>query len=138
MTATALVSPARKRILYIEDHDDTRHMLAVLLGYSGYEVATAATVAEGLRLAMLERFDLYVLDSILKDGTGVDLCRKLRAFHPDTPIIFYSSLAYAKDVEAGLAAGAQHYLIKPNGLYTIERTIAALLVGTTEARCYVN
>jgi DNA-binding response OmpR family regulator len=134
MIQTARASPARKRILYIEDHEDSRHMLAALLGIAGYEVISAATVAEGLGLAMLERFHLYVLDSRFKDGTGVDLCRKLRALHPETPIIFYSSSAYPYDIEAGMAAGAQRYLIKPNGVYTIEQTIAGLLVGTTEAQ----
>jgi DNA-binding response OmpR family regulator len=134
MIQTARASPARKRILYIEDHEDSRHMLAALLGIAGYEVISAATVAEGLGLAMLERFDLYVLDSRFKDGTGVDLCRKLRALHPETSIIFYSSSAYPYDIEAGMAAGAQRYLIKPNGVYTIEQTIAGLLVGTTEAQ----
>lgn len=138
MKATALASPKRKRILYIEDHEDSRHMLTALLRIAGYEMVTANTVAEGLRLAMLERFDLYILDSRFKDGTGVDLCRKIRAFHPDTPIIFYSSAAFKQDIEAGMAAGAQHYLIKPNGVYTIEQTIAGLLVGTTEARAYVQ
>lgn len=138
MTATTLVRAAAKRILYIEDYEDSRHMLAVLLEYGGYDVVTAATVAEGLRLALLERFDLFILDSRFKDGTGIDLCRKLRAFHPETPIIFYSTSAYAYDIEAGMAAGAQHYLIKPNGVYTIEQTIAGLLVGPVEAWPYVQ
>jgi two-component system, OmpR family, response regulator len=134
MTLTAPASSARKRILYIEDHEDSREMLVSLLGFSGYEAATATTVADGLCLAMVEQFDLYILDSRFGDGTGVDLCRKLRALHPDIPIIFYSSSAYDHDIEAGLAAGAQHYLIKPNGVYMIEQTIAGLLVGATEAR----
>src|SRR3954447_14096662 len=128
MTTTPLVSPVRKRIFYIEDHEDSRHMLTALLEYRGYEVVTAATVAEGMRLAMLEQFDLYVLDSRFRDGTGIDLCRKLRAFHPDVPIIFYSSVAFERDIEAGRAAGAQRYLIKPEGVYMIEQTIAELLV----------
>jgi DNA-binding response OmpR family regulator len=138
MKAAAPLSPARKRILYIEDHEDSRHMLTVLLEYGGYEVVTASTVAGGLSLAMLERFDLYILDSRFKDGTGIDLCRQIRAFHPDTPIIFYSSSAHDRDVEAGMAAGAQHYLIKPNGVYKIEQTIAGLLVKTTEAQAYAQ
>ena len=133
MTTTPLVSPARKRILYIEDHEDSRYMLTVMLEYDGYEVVTASSVVEGLTLAMLEQFDLYVLDSRFKDGTGIDLCTKLRAFHPDIPIIFYSSAAFEQDIEAGIAAGAQRYLIKPEGVYVIEQTIAGLLVGTTDS-----
>jgi len=131
MITTPLVSPARKRILYLEDQEDSRYMLTVLLEFGGYEVVTASSVANGLTLSMLEQFDLYILANRFKDGTGIDLCRKLRAVHPDTPIIFYSSAAYEHDIEAGMAAGAQHYLIKPEGVYVIEQTIAGLLVGTT-------
>jgi CheY-like chemotaxis protein len=138
MTAAIPVSQARKRILYIEDHEDSREMLRVLLEYGGYEVVTANTVAWGLSLAMFERFDLYILDSRFKDGTGTDLCRQIRAFHPDTPIIFYSSSAFDYDIEAGMAAGAQHYLIKPNGVYMIEQTITGLLGKTTDARTYIQ
>lgn len=138
MIATAPGSPARKRILYIEDHKDSRHMLTVLLEYGGYEVVSANTVAGGLSLARLERFDLYILDSRFKDGTGVDLCRQIRALYPGSPIIFYSGSAFAYDIEAGMAAGAQHYLIKPEGLYMIEQTIAGLLVETTQPHVYVH
>jgi two-component system, OmpR family, response regulator len=134
LITTTSVSPKGKRILYIEDHKDSREMLVALLGIAGYEVVTAPTVADGLCLAILERFDLYVLDSRFKDGTGVDLCRQLRALHPDIPIIFYSSSGYAYDIEAGMAAGAQRFLIKPNDLYIIEQTIAGLLVRATKAQ----
>jgi DNA-binding response OmpR family regulator len=137
-TVRAPVSGATKRILYVDDHKDSREMLAMMLGQAGYEVATAASVAAGLSLAELERFDLYILDSRFSDGTGLDLCRQIRAFDPDTPIIFYSSAAYEYNIIAGMDAGAQHYLIKPNGIYTIEQTIAGLLAGTTETRAYVQ
>jgi DNA-binding response OmpR family regulator len=140
MTAavTALDTGATKRILYIEDHKDSREMIALMFGQAGYEVATANTVGDGLSLARLERFDLYILDSRFGDGTGVDLCRQIRAFDPDTPIIFYSSGAYRSDIEAGMAAGAQSYLIKPGGIEIIEQTVAELLAGTTQARAYVS
>jgi DNA-binding response OmpR family regulator len=134
----APVSQSKKRILYIEDHEDSRQMLSVLLGRAGYEVATASTVANGLSLAGLERFDLYILDSRFTDGTGLELCRQIRAFDPDTPILFYSSAIYRSDSEAGIAAGAQDYLIKPTGIDIIEQTIAGLLVGATGARAYVR
>ena len=134
----APVSQSKKRILYIEDHEDSRQMLSVLLGRAGYEVATATTVANGLILAGLERFDLYILDSRFTDGTGLELCRQIRAFDPDTPILFYSSAVYRSDIEAGIAAGAQGYLIKPTGIDIIEQTIAGLIVGATGARAYVR
>jgi DNA-binding response OmpR family regulator len=115
------------RILYIEDDKDSREMLVLMLEDAGYAMSTATSVADGLSLARLERFDLYILDSRFADGSGVDLCRQIRAFDPLTPIIFYSSSAYPADIATGLSAGAQEYLLKPMGIYTIIQTIAELL-----------
>jgi DNA-binding response OmpR family regulator len=138
MKTIALQSQSKKRILYIEDHKDSREMLAVMLRCDVYEVATATSAADGLSIARLEQFDLYILDSRFTDGTGLDLCRQIRAYDPGTPIIFYSSLAFASDIQAGLAAGAQHYLIKPDGIYSIEQSIAELLASATQARAYTQ
>jgi DNA-binding response OmpR family regulator len=135
----APASETRKRILYVDNHEDNREMLAILLGYAGYEVATAATAIEGMNsLTRLERFDLLILESVYPDARGVDLCRQIRALDSNTPILFFSSAAYPKDIAAGMAAGAQHYLIKPDGLAIIEQTIAGLLAGTTEACAYAQ
>ncbi len=139
---TATVKPsivgATKRILYVEDHEDSRAMLVILLGQAGYEVATATNVAEGLSLARRERFDLYLLDSRFRDGDGIDLCRRVRAFDSDTPIVFYSSAAYERDIKAGIAAGAQHYLIKPTDIYNIEQTLAGAIGMAPKARAYAK
>ncbi len=116
-----------KRILYVEDHEDSRQMLALLLKNAGYTVSTAASIADGLSLTKREQFDLYILDSRFADGSGIELCLQIRAIDPLTPIVFYSSAAYQVDIAAGLAAGAQAYLIKPKGIYTIMQTIAGLL-----------
>jgi DNA-binding response OmpR family regulator len=116
-----------KRILYIEDDKDSREMLVILLEGAGYTMSTATSISEGLRVARPECFDLYILDSRFAGGSGVDLCRQIRAFDPVTPIIFYSSSAYSTDIADGLSAGAQEYLIKPMGIYTIIETIAEVL-----------
>ena len=104
-------------------------MLTTMLEYAGYEMLTAEDLDDGLSLAKLEQFDLYVLDNRFPGGTGIEFCRLIRAFDPDTPIIFYSSAAYDYDIKAGLKAGAQHYLTKPEGVYQIERIITKLLAG---------
>jgi DNA-binding response OmpR family regulator len=122
-----------RRILYVEDHKDSREMLVLMLDNAGYAMSTATLMAEGLSLAIREPFDLFILDSGFADGSGLDLCRQIRAFDPLTPIIFYSSLAYPTDIAAGLAAGAQEYLIKPMGIYTITQTIAELLIEAKNA-----
>ncbi|MGI8468266.1 MAG: response regulator transcription factor [Pyrinomonadaceae bacterium] len=61
-----------------------------------------------------EYFDLYLLDSRFSDGSGVELCQKLRETFPQKLIIFYSGDAYESDKQKGLAAGADVYLTKPN------------------------
>jgi len=50
---------------------------------------------------------------MLPDGSGVELCRRVRKFNQQTPIIFYSGLAYEADIRKAFAAGAQAYLVKP-------------------------
>lgn len=101
----------RKRILLVEDEEDARDLVTLTL--MEYEVICASNFDKGLSLAQQRGFDLYILDSWLPDGDGGELCRAIREFDPETPILFYSAAAYARDIEAALRAGAQDYLAKP-------------------------
>ena len=103
----------KKHILYIEDHEDTRELVSFVLKMRDYDVTTSSTVSNGVRLASENRYDLYLLDSWLPDGSGLDLCRKIREFDDRTPILFYSAAAYEIDRELALNNGAQGYLTKP-------------------------
>jgi DNA-binding response OmpR family regulator len=115
------------RILYVEEDQDSCELLVLLLGDSEHEVATANTKSEGLRLAKSGTFDAYVLGDWFSDGSGLELCRELRLFDPNTPIIFYSALSSDRDRQAAMSAGVQAYLIKPDGLEQIEPTIKRLI-----------
>ena len=101
------------RVLYAEDNDDSSEMLCFLLALSKIRITAAKTIAEAHRLAQIEQFDLYLLDSQFPDGDGLDLCRQLRQQAPHTPIVFYSGNARETDKQKGLAAGADAYLVKP-------------------------
>jgi two-component system response regulator ArlR len=103
-----------RRILYIEDHEDTRELVTLLLAQRSYEVITGSTIETGVALAGTEDFDLYLLDSWLPDGSGLDLCERIRQFDKTTPILFYSAAAYAADYDMALKCGAQGYLVKPS------------------------
>lgn len=116
------------RVLYADNNDDDCLMISIMLGFSDIKVTGANTVAETWRLAQIEKFDLYLLDSRFPDGDGLDLCRRLRQFAPHTPIVFYSGNAYKTDVQKGLAAGADAYLVKPNS-DEIVSTIFQLIGG---------
>lgn len=126
------------RILYVDDDEDSQVMLALLLKQAGYVVTTASSITDGLRLAGLESFDIYILDSMFADGRGIDLCTQIRAFDKVAPIIFYSGLAYPSDITAGLGAGAQRYLTKPMGIYTMTQTITELLNETNNMQLDVK
>jgi DNA-binding response OmpR family regulator len=115
-----------KQILCIEANEDCRVMMNTLLGLAGYRVVTAATVRDGLSLARHESFDLIIVDGWLDDGTGVDLCRRVRRFDDKTPILLHSSLARKSDIEEGVKAGAQGYVIKPH-IEELEPAISNLL-----------
>jgi DNA-binding response OmpR family regulator len=117
-------------ILYIEQHEDSRDMLALLLELHGHKVATAKTPAEALNIIRKQWFDLYILESRFPDISGVELCQQIRALHPKVPIVFYSSAVFRKDIEAGLGAGAQRYLTKPEGINMIKEVVADLLLDT--------
>jgi two-component system OmpR family response regulator len=104
----------RIRVLYVEDNADSFDMLQVMLASAGIDLVSAGSIAEALTQAGRERFDLYLLDSGLPDGSGVSLCRTLRAVEPVIPILFYSGSAYVEEIELGLSAGADGYMLKPH------------------------
>ena len=118
---------SKRRILYVEGWEDTLVAIAMRLRMSGFDVETASTLAEGLHLAKSRRYDLFLLAGILADALGLDLCMKIREFDRQTPIVFFSVLAYKADKDAALGAGAQAYLVKPNDIDGLEETIHRLL-----------
>src|SRR3712207_6362499 len=84
----------KRRVLCAEPHDDTCRLITSLLAHEGHEVKSAGSVRDCLELARGERFDLYMIDDDYVDGTSIELCRKLRALSPSTPILFFSSAAF--------------------------------------------
>jgi DNA-binding response OmpR family regulator len=116
-----------RRVLCVEDDEDTCKMLSSLLGLINCETSTAETFAEALDKIATERFDLYLLDNWLPGGSGVELCLKIRETDTSTPIIFYSGAALESEREEALAAGAQAYLVKPMDVSLIVETVRKLL-----------
>src|SRR5678815_5268466 len=102
------------RVLYVEDHEDTRELVTLVLEQKSYEVVTGSTIESGVALARSQHLDLYLLDSWLPDGSGLDLCCQIREFDTTTPILFYSAAAYEMDREEAIKSGAQAYLVKPS------------------------
>jgi len=103
-----------KRILCVEDNEDTCFILEALLGRQEYEVVSAPDAEEALRLIGSEKFDLYVVDTALPAMSGLDFCKEVRKSDAKTPILIYSAAAFDADREEGLLAGANAYIAKPN------------------------
>ena len=115
----------KHRILLVEDHEDEWELAALIL--AKYTLICARDFNGGLRLASRRYFDLYILDNWLTDKSGVELCIAIREFDPHTPILFYSAAAYAKDIQEGIRAGAQAYLVKPTFPGELRQVVAQLI-----------
>jgi two-component system OmpR family response regulator len=115
------------RLLIVEDDADCREMLSYLLTREAYEVITATGVGDGLTVALQRHLDLIMIDNWLAEGSGVMLCRSLRAFDNHTPILFCSAAAYQTDIQAALDAGAQKYITKPADPDNLLQTVRELI-----------
>lgn len=105
-------------------------MVEVLLARYDYDVATAKSMASGLLLAQTEPFNLYVLDTNLSDGSGTELCERIRKFDPLTPIIFFSGEAPGQRLTE-LECDVQAYVLKPelgHLLQSISRVMSAVSI----------
>lgn len=105
--------PPLLRILCTEDDADTRELITFVLRSNDFEVITTETPAMALELASAFSFDLYLLDNWLPSMSGNELCKELRSFDSETPILFYSGAGYETDKTQAYASGAQGYLVKP-------------------------
>lgn len=101
-------------VLCVDDDADSREMLGLLLKFWRIETKAVGTAAQALALIQAERFDLFLLDTLLPDLDGFELCRRLRSLDPDTPILFFSGAAYETDKQKGIDAGANAYVAKPD------------------------
>ena len=102
----------RRRILVVDDDLALAEMLGEYLERAGYVVKSRGTVAEGYAVARREAFDAVVLDIMLPDGDGLDLCRRLRT-ESDVPILMLTARGDPPDRIVGLEIGADDYLPKP-------------------------
>ena len=118
---------SKPRILFVDDHEDTRFLIAYCLGSLGYEVVVTDCPSEGLRLARERRFDLYLLDSRFAEGSGLELCEAIREFDATTPIVFFTG-EHPSRLQADSDCVAQGFVMKPQVEElpkVIERVLAA-------------
>jgi DNA-binding response OmpR family regulator len=114
-----------KKILCVEDDKDNCEILSYIL--ADYDFTFAHSFEEAASLIQTQQFDLYILDNWLPDGSGVELCRKIRAENDGVPIIFISGVGRAQDIQEALNAGAQKYLVKPYEPENLQKIVKELI-----------
>jgi two-component system response regulator MprA len=115
------------RVLVVDDDPKVLSLMRRGLGHAGYAVDLAADGEEALEIASAQRPDVVILDLMLPDIDGFEVCRRLRRFAPDLPIIMLTARDRVPDRIAGLDAGADDYLVKPFAFDELLARIRALL-----------
>jgi two-component system alkaline phosphatase synthesis response regulator PhoP len=103
----------KPRILFVEDDPGLVMAMVDLLNAEGYDIQSATTGNDGLKRALTETFDLVILDVMLPEKSGFDVCRDLRQQGVNTPIIMLTARGELTDKVVGLKLGADDYLTKP-------------------------
>jgi len=117
------------RILVVDDEQQILRALRTGLRGAGYEVETAETVETALAAAAMRPPEAVILDLVLPDGTGIDVCRELRKWSP-APVILLSAVGEEREKVAALDAGADDYVTKPVGLDELLARLRAVLRRT--------
>ena len=118
-----------KRILIVEDHADIRTLIHMTLEFENYDIQEAPNADQGLEMVRQWRPDVLLLDVMMPGKLdGLDLCRLVKSDpalgHPQ--VVLLSALGQSQDIEAGMNAGADAYLLKPFSPLKLIETIAQL------------
>jgi two-component system OmpR family response regulator len=129
---------AKERLLLVDDEENLRSMLEAALRHVGFEVHPAASGREALDTVGTVRPDLIVLDVMLPDLDGFEVCRRLRTEGSRTPVLFLTARDGTDDKVRGLTLGGDDYLVKPFSLEELVARINAVLrrsgLAQSEAR----
>lgn len=141
-------------IFILEDDDAIALGLTYSLKTEGYEVTVAKSVSEAMKIIEAKRFALYLLDLTLPDGSGYDVCKKIKSI-ADLPVIFLTAYDDEINVVTGFELGADDYITKPFRLKELLMRIKSVLkraggsdtklikikdltINTAEAKVYKN
>jgi two-component system KDP operon response regulator KdpE len=114
------------RVLVVDDEPQILRALRTSLRGAGYEVETAETAEGALAAAAMRPPEAVILDLVLPDGTGIDVCRELRTWST-APVIVLSAIGEEREKVAALDAGADDYVTKPVGIDELLARLRAVL-----------
>jgi len=114
------------RVLVVDDEPQILRALGTTLRGAGYDVETAATAETALAAAAASPPEAVILDLVLPDGSGTDVCRELRTWS-EAPVIILSAVGEEREKIAALDAGADDYVTKPFGVDELLARLRAVL-----------
>ncbi len=115
------------QVLVVDDEPSIRELVEVALKFHGCSVTTAATGKGALRQAETDQPDLIVLDVMLPDMDGFEVCRRLRSAGNEVPVIFLTARDTSSDTVTGLALGGDDYVTKPFSVEALVARVRAVL-----------
>ena len=115
------------RVLVVDDEPNIRELVQVALKFHGCSVTTAVNGSDALRQAEASPPDLIVLDVMLPDMDGFEVCRRLRAGGNEVPVIFLTARDTSSDTVTGLAIGGDDYVTKPFSVEALAARVRAVL-----------
>ena len=120
-------------VLVVDDEPYIADLVSMGLRYQGYDVVSVGTGRAALSAAAARRPDLLILDVMLPDLDGLEVCRRLRADGIDAPVIFLTAKDAVEDRVAGLSIGGDDYVTKPFSLEELAARVRAVLRRTAPA-----
>jgi two-component system, OmpR family, response regulator len=114
------------RVLVVDDHPETRQLVCRNLEGASHGVKSVGSCGDAEAALTGGRFDVIVLDVMLPDGSGVELCRRLRGRQMSVPILLLTARGGVRERVEGLEAGADDYLAKPFALSELLARVKAL------------
>lgn len=115
------------RILVVDDDQDIRDLVAIKLQSAGLEVETRSDGSQALEAAIEDEWAVIVLDVMMPGMSGIEVLRAIRDRGDRTPVILLTARGQEKDIEAGVAAGADDYVTKPFSPKSLLARVAAAL-----------
>jgi CheY-like chemotaxis protein len=124
------------KILIAEDERDIRELVNFSLQFGGFTVVQAANGAEAVEQAQKELPDLILMDVRMPKMTGYEACRQMKSMPElrDIPVVFLSAKGQESEIQTGLEAGAEEYILKPFAPDELVKQVQAVLDRVTARR----
>jgi two-component system alkaline phosphatase synthesis response regulator PhoP len=126
----------KKAILVVEDEIHIAELLEMNMQLEGYRTFVTDSAVECISIIQKRKIDLVILDVMLPDGNGIDVCRKIKNLRSEIPVLILSALGQSSDRIKGLKSGADDYLAKPFNLEELLIRISKLINRYSDATNY--